>query len=119
MATRTIDGKVVTEITTNGVAAAAPRHQVGRTAGVVWGLLRIAMGWTFLWAFLDKAFALGFSTGRNRDRRDRLLRQGRLDQRRVPDGRRTHLRAEGSVQGLYDGLAGRRGSSGLIRSRCC
>lgn len=33
-------------------------------AGKVWGLLRIAMGWTFLWAFLDKAFALGFSTGR-------------------------------------------------------
>jgi thiosulfate dehydrogenase [quinone] large subunit len=30
----------------------------------VFGLLRIAMGWTFLWAFLDKAFALGFSTGR-------------------------------------------------------
>ena len=26
--------------------------------------LRLAMGWTFLWAFLDKAFALGFSTGR-------------------------------------------------------
>jgi thiosulfate dehydrogenase [quinone] large subunit len=23
------------------------------------------MGWTFLWAFLDKAFGLGFSTGRN------------------------------------------------------
>jgi len=35
MATRTFDGKVVTEITTNGVAAAAPRHEVGRTAGVV------------------------------------------------------------------------------------
>jgi thiosulfate dehydrogenase (quinone) large subunit len=28
------------------------------------GVLRLAMGWTFLWAFLDKAFALGFSTGR-------------------------------------------------------
>ena len=28
------------------------------------GILRLAMGWTFLWAFLDKAFALGFSTGR-------------------------------------------------------
>jgi thiosulfate dehydrogenase (quinone) large subunit len=24
--------------------------------------LRIVIGWTFLWAFLDKAFALGFST---------------------------------------------------------
>lgn len=30
----------------------------------VFALLRIAAGWTFLWAFLDKAFALGFSTGR-------------------------------------------------------
>jgi hypothetical protein len=35
MATRTIDDKVVTEITTNSVAAATPRHQVGRRAGVV------------------------------------------------------------------------------------
>jgi len=31
-----------------------------RTAGV----LRMMLGFTFLWAFLDKAFALGFSTGR-------------------------------------------------------
>ena len=30
----------------------------------VFGALRLVMGWTFLWAFLDKAFALGFSTGR-------------------------------------------------------
>lgn len=30
-----------------------------------WGVLRILMGWTFLWAFLDKAFSLGFATGRN------------------------------------------------------
>jgi thiosulfate dehydrogenase [quinone] large subunit len=30
----------------------------------VFAVLRVAMGWTFLWAFLDKAFALGFSTGR-------------------------------------------------------
>ena len=32
--------------------------------GVFWGLSRIALGWVFLWAFLDKAFALGFATGR-------------------------------------------------------
>ena len=30
----------------------------------IFAILRVAMGWTFLWAFLDKAFALGFSTGR-------------------------------------------------------
>jgi len=32
---------------------------------VFWGLLRIAMGWVFLWAFLDKCFGLGFATGRD------------------------------------------------------
>jgi len=29
------------------------------------GILRLSLGWVFLWAFLDKAFALGFNTGRN------------------------------------------------------
>jgi len=30
-------------------------------------VLRIALGWTFLWAFLDKTFALGFSTGHDQE----------------------------------------------------
>lgn len=34
-------------------------------AGRFWGALRIMMGFTFLWAFLDKLLALGFATGRN------------------------------------------------------
>lgn len=28
----------------------------------VWGLLRLAMGFIFLWAFIDKVFGLGFAT---------------------------------------------------------
>lgn len=28
----------------------------------IWAALRIAMGWLFLWAFLDKLFGLGFAT---------------------------------------------------------
>ena len=36
-----------------------------RAAMRVWGVLRIALGGIFLWAFLDKAFGLGFSTGRD------------------------------------------------------
>lgn len=28
----------------------------------IWGLLRIALGWIFIWAFLDKVFGFGFST---------------------------------------------------------
>lgn len=32
---------------------------------LIWGILRIGMGWTFLWAFLDKTFGLGFATCRD------------------------------------------------------
>jgi thiosulfate dehydrogenase [quinone] large subunit len=28
----------------------------------IWALLRLGLGWIFLWAFLDKLFGLGFST---------------------------------------------------------
>lgn len=45
------------------IPEAAPTTRAGGL-GVIMGLLRLALGWTFLWAFLDKAFALGFSTGR-------------------------------------------------------
>jgi len=47
------------------VPEATRQPEVRRGVGIVWGLLRLAMGWTFLWAFLDKAFGLGFATGRN------------------------------------------------------
>jgi thiosulfate dehydrogenase [quinone] large subunit len=39
--------------------AATPR------GAYLWGVLRLAMGWIFLWAFLDKLLALGFATGRD------------------------------------------------------
>ena len=56
------------ERTRDGVPVIEMMHEEPvRTRGLqrVFGVLRIAMGWTFLWAFLDKAFGLGFSTGRN------------------------------------------------------
>lgn len=40
-------------------------HAVARTRTkeqYIWGLLRLGMGWTFFWAFLDKLFGLGFAT---------------------------------------------------------
>lgn len=36
----------------------------GVPARYAWALARISLGWTFLWAFLDKAFGLGFATER-------------------------------------------------------
>lgn len=44
---------------------AVPRAEERVPGGRIWGVLRLALGWTFLWAFLDKLFALGFATGRN------------------------------------------------------
>lgn len=46
-------------------SAPAAEREPRAVGGIFWGVLRIAMGWTFLWAFLDKAFGLGFATGRN------------------------------------------------------
>ena len=52
--------------TAHDIAASAPSAEV--TTERTWlnrslGALRIAYGITFLWAFLDKTFALGFHTG--------------------------------------------------------
>ena len=35
---------------------------VQKAARYVWAGVRIALGWTFLWAFLDKMFGFGFAT---------------------------------------------------------
>ncbi|WP_299444293.1 DoxX family membrane protein [uncultured Phycicoccus sp.] len=37
----------------------------GKTFRAVAAVTRLALGWIFLWAFLDKLFALGFATGRD------------------------------------------------------
>lgn len=37
----------------------------GKAFRAVAGVTRLAIGWVFLWAFLDKLFALGFATGRD------------------------------------------------------
>jgi thiosulfate dehydrogenase [quinone] large subunit len=50
-------------ITTEGVTTSETEevHNVGLARALA--ALRIAFGFTFLWAFLDKTFALGFHTG--------------------------------------------------------
>jgi thiosulfate dehydrogenase (quinone) large subunit len=43
----------------------APATNASRAFRYVAALLRISLGWVFLWAFIDKMFALGYSTGRD------------------------------------------------------
>jgi thiosulfate dehydrogenase [quinone] large subunit len=64
MATSTIERQVVS-VSRNGAGVTERQAPREVKAGRIWGVLRIALGWVFLWSFLDKAFALGFSTGRN------------------------------------------------------
>lgn len=45
----------------------AVEEHPGTLAHRVLAVTRIAFGFTFLWAFLDKTFALGFATGRAED----------------------------------------------------
>jgi len=37
-------------------------RKAGGQTGLVWADLRLAMGWTFFWAFADKLFGLGYAT---------------------------------------------------------
>jgi thiosulfate dehydrogenase [quinone] large subunit len=57
--------KEMQQIEVKGFPQNGARPEPPIKAARIWGLLRIAIGWVFMWSFLDKAFALGFSTGRN------------------------------------------------------
>lgn len=51
---------------TTPATGAVPEQPVGGKAfRAVAAATRLAIGWVFLWAFLDKLFALGFATGRD------------------------------------------------------
>lgn len=94
-------------VSPNGTTPTPGGRVIGVGAGVAIGVLRILMGFTFLWAFLDKAFALGFSTGRNPDTGvikffgpDAWIKGGS-----PTDGVLLYA-LKGPFKGLYDGLAG-------------
>ncbi|GAA3113298.1 hypothetical protein [Streptosporangium carneum] len=44
------------------VTSTASQPAGARPADYVWAVARIAIGWIFLWAFLDKTFGWGFAT---------------------------------------------------------
>ena len=44
------------------VAAPEESSKAGGKTAIVWAALRLAMGWTFFWAFADKLFGLGYAT---------------------------------------------------------
>ncbi|MCW2759902.1 MAG: hypothetical protein JWR85_103 [Marmoricola sp.] len=87
------------------IATGATNHVDTPTARVL-AVLRIAFGFTFLWAFLDKLLALGFSTGRAED--GTVDRFG--DAAWINGGNPTEgflkFGADGPFKGFYNAIAG-------------
>ena len=55
-------------MTADTLSETSPTTQAESATGItrfVWPTLRVAVSFVFLWAFLDKTFALGFATGRD------------------------------------------------------
>ena len=85
------------------VPAIAPVREIDESAGsksdrtgFIWALLRIGMGWIFLWAFVDKLFGLGFATEAG---------NGWIDGGSPTFGF-LNFAATGPLEGYYNGLAG-------------
>lgn len=82
----------------------------GHAAGLAKALaaLRIAFGITFLWAFLDKTFALGFATGRGEDGVvDRFGSAAWINGGSPTEGFLTFgVPADNPFKGFFDALAG-------------
>ncbi|RKN40637.1 DoxX family membrane protein [Micromonospora endolithica] len=74
-------------------AAETPRERATR---YVFAGIRIALGWTFLWAFLDKVFGLGFAT----EAKNAWIEGGSPTKGFLTFG------AAGPFKGLYNDIAG-------------
>lgn len=60
-----MDTEMRTQVEMPAIERLEPVHTKGLQA--VFGVLRLFMGWTFLWAFIDKLWAFGYATGRLED----------------------------------------------------
>ena len=58
----TTHGRVHTGPVMHAAPTATPAVTERRPVDYVWAIARIALGWVFLWAFLDKTFGWGFAT---------------------------------------------------------
>jgi thiosulfate dehydrogenase (quinone) large subunit len=81
---------------TADATATTPATNSGTAARYVFGGVRIALGWVFLWAFLDKLFGLGHET---------LAKNAWIDGGSPTSGFLGKA-AAGPFKGLYNGMAG-------------
>jgi thiosulfate dehydrogenase (quinone) large subunit len=92
-APRTTESPVVN---TTSRPTAAVAEKVGKVGPVAFAALRIATGFIFLWAFLDKTFGLGYSTPTDR---------AWINGGSPTNGFLSHLEA-GPLKGFFNAIAG-------------
>ncbi len=56
------DARDLVDVSTGTERTEAPIDRLPKPAAYVLVALRFVMGWTFLWAFIDKTFGLGYAT---------------------------------------------------------
>lgn len=76
------------------------------TAARIWAIVRMALGWVFLWAFLDKAFSLGFATGRAEDGSIDFFGDAAWINGGSPTEGFLSFATKGPFQSAFEGLAG-------------
>jgi thiosulfate dehydrogenase (quinone) large subunit len=81
---------------TQAVATATTETAAARAARYVLAGIRLALGWTFLWAFVDKVFGLGFAT----EEKAAWINGGH------PTEGFLKFAATGPFKGVYNGIAG-------------
>ena len=76
------------------------------TAAHVWTATRISLAWIFLWAFIDKTFALGFTTGRAQDGSIDFFSDAAWLRGGSPTEGFLKFGTKGPFADMFDGLAG-------------
>ena len=90
------DAAATTPRATSDVTTAAATSEPSTAVKYFAGGLRLALGWTFLWAFLDKLFGLGFATEKDSS----WLNGG------SPTEGFLSFAATGPFKGIYNDIAG-------------
>jgi thiosulfate dehydrogenase [quinone] large subunit len=83
-------------VTTDNITGSAVTYEPSTAVKYFSGAIRLALGWTFLWAFLDKLFGLGHETARA----DSWLNGG------SPTEGFLAFAAVGPFKGFYNDIAG-------------
>ncbi|HEX2031323.1 MAG TPA: hypothetical protein VHL78_07995 [Actinomycetota bacterium] len=107
MATTYVERREKPAVAVPGIEAIErPRGERPVMGARIWGGLRLALGWVFLWAFADKLLGLGFATGRAEDGTIQLFGPDAWINGGSPTAGFLEFATKGPFAAFFQGLAG-------------